>query len=54
MQVTSPKYRKKSTKDLEREREKNRENLLSKRAPIYVVVTSLRSLDNVGLIFRLF
>jgi len=45
--------RKKSTKDLEKEREKNREKLKANRIPIYVVADSIRSLDNVGLLFRL-
>lgn len=45
--------RKKSTKDLEKEREKNREKLKTERAPIYVIADSIRSLDNVGLLFRL-
>jgi tRNA G18 (ribose-2'-O)-methylase SpoU len=45
--------RKKSTKDLGKEREKNREKLKTGRAPIYVIADSIRSLDNVGLLFRL-
>jgi len=53
MQVTSSKYRKKATKDLEKEREGNRSQLVSHRAPLYVVADNIRSLDNVGLLFRL-
>jgi len=45
--------RKKGRKDLIAEREKNRQTLYANRFPIYLVVTSLRSLDNVGLLFRL-
>lgn len=45
--------RKKNTKDLEKEREKNREKLKTDRAPVYVIADSVRSLDNVGLLFRL-
>lgn len=45
--------KKKTTRQLRAEREPYREDLVSKRVPIYVVATGLRSLDNVGLIFRL-
>ena len=45
--------RKKSTKELEKERQKNREKLKTDRAPVYVIADSIRSLDNVGLLFRL-
>ena len=44
--------RKKITSELEAEREKNRQNLFVKRAPFYVVAENIRSLDNVGLLFR--
>ncbi len=35
------------------EREPNRNKLLEERLPIYVILENVRSLDNVGLIFRL-
>ena len=40
--------RKKSTKELEKERQKNREKLKTDRAPVYVIADSIRSLDNVS------
>lgn len=45
--------RKKSTSELEQEREINRQNLETKRNPLYVIAENIRSLDNVGLLFRL-
>ena len=38
---------------MEKERAANRDLLVATRAPIYVVVDNVRSLDNVGLLFRL-
>lgn len=45
--------RKKTTLELEKERQLNRSDLFDKRLPVSLILENVRSLDNVGLIFRL-